>query len=126
MIGRTCGPPCRKTDLCKEAGQCTDANGSCEAGSDADCRRSDLCKSAGACAFSAGFCTPASEQDCKSSTACKTEGACIYKKGYCLRPRDLKCDCAPPGYPSPAGLKNHADCLAKGGGWGPLCGPAPP
>jgi hypothetical protein len=125
--GRTCAKSCKLDKECADSGRCKDDGaGTCEVGSDADCRASVDCKQSGACANRGAFCMPASDHDCRQSNLCKTGGFCVFRKGHrCLTPRELRCDCAPPGKPSPEGLKAHQDCLAKGGGWGPMCGPPP-
>lgn len=126
-VAKTCGLPCRQDSQCAQSGLCADAYGGCVASSAQDCERSMECRDNGSCGLVGNSCQPTSARHCQRSMLCRTAGLCLFRAGHgCLSPRQLRCDCPPPGKPSPEGLRAHSQCLAKGGGWGPLCGPAPP
>lgn len=122
-VAKTCGTPCRQDPECAQSGLCTDAFGGCVASRAQDCERSAACQDNGACGLLDSQCQPTARRHCERSKLCRTAGTCLFRDRFgCLAPRDLRCDCSPPGHPSPEALRAHQACVAKGGGWGRCAG----
>lgn len=75
--------PCRRSEACKEDGECSLRDEECVATSDADCRASEWCEKAGYCTLRDDGCFAVTDDDCKASGACKLLGKCTVRRGSC-------------------------------------------
>jgi len=68
-------------DFCARKGHCTEVDGHCRAGSDAECESAEHCKTQGKCAKTEeGWCAPSSATHCLLSEGCKrdTNKECVF------------------------------------------------
>jgi hypothetical protein len=77
---------CRDSTMCRERGECTPVDRSCQVGNDDDCLASSRCRQDGQCSLVGHQCELLSDADCGRTNGCRDEARCSrmreQRRGY--------------------------------------------